>query len=469
MKIPRLIIAGTHSGVGKTTVMLAILAALRARGRRVQPFKVGPDFIDPGHHTAAAGRPSRNLDGWMLGETVNREIFLRATADADLALVEGVMGVFDGASPTGEVGSTAELAKQLDAPVLLVIDGSAMARSAAAMVQGYARFDPALRVAGVVFNRIGGEGHYRLLKEAVEAETDVAVVGYLRPDQTVSIPDRHLGLVTAIEDGSTERYDRLAKAAAETVDWNLVEALARSAGAWHAHPIPPRLWSKGGVEGAVRIGVAYDPAFCFYYPDNLDLLKAEGAEIVNFSPLRDRELPDVDLLYLGGGYPELHGPALSENMAMRRAIRAFAERGGAMYAECGGMMYLMQAIRDFEGRAHDMVGLFPAEAVMKKSDLTLGYRIVELSRDCLLGAAGVTARGHEFHYSALVPNGPLSYVCTLTDSQARPVGPDGLAWKNVLALYTHLHFGSQPEIATALVDSARRGSGRASASGVGSR
>src|SRR6185503_5086952 len=213
MIVPRLVIAGTHSGVGKTTVTLAVLAALKARGSQVQAFKAGPDFIDPGHHTAVTGRPSRNLDGWMLGETVNREIFIRASADADIAIIEGMMGLFDGSSPVSEIGSTAELAKQLDAPVLLVIDGSAMARSAAAMVSGYAKFDQAVRVVGVLFNRVGSEGHYRLLKEAVEQETDVVAVGYLRQDSAVTITERHLGLSIAMDQRTDELYSQLAKAA----------------------------------------------------------------------------------------------------------------------------------------------------------------------------------------------------------------------------------------------------------------
>src|SRR5688572_17988635 len=216
IKLPCLIIAGTHSGVGKTRVTLAILAGLKARGRRVQAFKVGPDFIDPGHHSMVTGRPSRNLDGWMLGEAANRDIFTRAAADADISIIEGMMGLFDGSSPVNDTGSTAEMAKQLDAPVLLVIDGSAMARSAAAMVSGYAKFDPGLRVTGVLFNRVGSEGHYELLKEAVEHETDVMVVGYLWPDPALTISDRHLGLVTAMEQGTGELYGRLAKAAEET-------------------------------------------------------------------------------------------------------------------------------------------------------------------------------------------------------------------------------------------------------------
>lgn len=467
MLFPRLVIAGTSSGVGKTTVTLALLAALTARGCRVQPFKVGPDFIDPGHHTAVTGRPSRNLDGWMLGETVNRGIFARAAADADFSIIEGMMGLFDGSSPVDEKGSTAELAKQLGAPVLLVIDGSAVARSAAAMALGYARFDPSLRVAGVLFNRVSGEGHYRLLKEAIEAETDLVSVGYLSPDPAVTVQDRHLGLITAIEQESPDLYRRLAQAAAETVDLDRVEALAQSAGEFHPDPNPPPLRGRAGVGGSVRVGVAYDPAFCFYYPENLELLEAEGAEIVKFSPLKDEALPEAELLYLGGGYPELHGEVLARNATMRQAIRSFAERGGTIYAECGGMMYLTQAIRDLDGRTHEMVGLFPAEAIMRKPGLTLGYRKLELTQSCILGEPGVVARGHEFHYSTLEPKGPLHYACTLTDAQGKSKGQDGLVMGNILALYTHLHFASRPQVANALVASARRTASRPSVSSRG--
>ena len=464
MPVPRLVIAGTHSGVGKTTVTLAILAALTTRGRLVQPFKAGPDFIDLGHHSAATGRLSRTLDGWMLGADVNRKVFTHAAVDADLSIIEGMMGLFDGSSPVNEIGSTAELAKQLDAPVLLVIDGSAMARSAAAMLSGYAKFDPALRVAGVLFNRVGSEGHYKLLKEAVQQETEVVAVGYLRPDPAVTISDRHLGLVTAMEQGTGELYVRLAKAAIETIDLDLIEALARSAqedvrgkglGVRGDEMAAPRL-TPDASRLTVKVGVAYDQAFCFYYPDNLELLEAEGAELVRFSPMNDQVLPDVDMLYLGGGYPELHGKVLAGNVTMRTAIRRFAERGGTIYAECGGMMYLTQAIRDFAGTAHEMVGLFAAEAVMQQQGLTMGYRTIELSQDCILGTSAVIARGHEFHYSTLLPKGRLDYACALHDARGESQGSDGLIVGNTLALYTHVHFASQPQIASALVASARR-------------
>lgn len=455
MRYPRLVIAGTQSGVGKTTVTLAVMAALKAKGRRVQAFKAGPDFIDPGHHTAATGRASRNLDGWMLGVAVNRERFLRAASDADISIIEGMMGLFDGSAAIGDVGSTAEVAKQLRAPVLLVVDGSGMARSAAAMASGYARFDRDLRVAGVLFNRVNSDSHYRLLKDAVEAETNLTVVGYLRSNPEVTIGDRHLGLVTAIEQGSRELYERLGRAAAETVDLDRIEALAGSAEDMEEAPPCPDVSRRARVGPTIRAGVAYDPAFCFYYPDNLELLEAEGTELVRFSPLNDQALPAVDLLYLGGGYPELYGERLAGNAAMRRAVRAFAERGGTIYAECGGMMYLTQAIRDFDGRAHEMVGLFPAEAVMKRPGLTLGYRELRIARPCVLGDAGLIARGHEFHYSSLVPTGPLEYACTLTDARGQARGQDGLIVGNTLALYTHLHFAGQPALAQALVASAR--------------
>ncbi|MFO0698913.1 MAG: cobyrinate a,c-diamide synthase [Nitrospira sp.] len=450
---PRLVIAGTSSGVGKTTVTLALLAALRERGRRVQPFKGGPDFIDASHHTAAAGRPSRNLDGWILGADLNRQIFTRAAADADLSIIEGMMGLFDGSSSLNDIGSTAELAKQLEAPVVLVVDGSAMARSAAAMVAGYAQFDPAVRVAGVLFNRVSSDGHYNLLKAAVEQETDVEALGYLRPDPELTIADRHLGLVMPGEEQDRGLYHRFARLVQDTVDLDGCETLAKSCA-----PLPSvsDLVTQHRAK-VVRIGVATDPAFCFYYPDNLELLEAEGGEVIPFSPLRDQVLPDeLGLLYFGGGYPELHGGTLAANRLMKQAIRRFAESGGSIYAECGGMMYLTEGIRDFNGIPHEMVGLFPAEATMQSKRMTLGYRAIKLTQSCVIGPSGLVARGHEFHYSSLIPKGSLTYAGTVTDAEGERQGSDGLMVNNVLGLYAHLHFASQPSMATSLIASASR-------------
>jgi cobyrinic acid a,c-diamide synthase len=450
---PRLVIAGTHSGVGKTTTTVGILAALRERGRQVQPFKAGPDFIDPSHHRAATGRQSRNLDGWILGAQGNLGIFTRAAEDADLSVIEGMMGLFDGSSPLSDSGSTAELAKQLDAPVILVIDGSALARSAAAMVAGYARFDPAVHVAGVLFNRVSSEGHYKLLKTAVEDATDVMALGYLCHDPELTITDRHLGLTLAQEQRGWSLYHQLAKAVLETVDLDRIEALAHSC-APLTEAANPILYCRPKT---VRIGVAQDQAFCFYYADNLELLEAGGAELVVFSPLHDAKLPhDLGMLYLGGGYPELHGPALAANTPMKSAIRQFGEQGGTIYAECGGMMYLTQSLRDCDGRSHEMVGFFPAEATMQRAKMTLGYRALEVAQSCVIGPTGLTARGHEFHYSTIAPRGPMAYACMLTDAQGESKGYDGMIAANTLGLYTHLHFGSQPTCAAELVDSARR-------------
>jgi cobyrinic acid a,c-diamide synthase len=300
---------------------------------------------------------------------------------------------------------------------------------------------------------VQSDGHYRLLRDAVEAETDLMVLGYLRPDASVTIPDRHLGLRTAIEQGQGDLYGRLARSAEDTVDLVRMEALARSAGEFFEGGLP----TAGPVrDQPVRVGLAYDAAFCFYYQDNLDLLECAGAEIVKFSPMRDAALPDVDLLYFGGGYPELYAEALTGNVTMRRAVRQHAERDGAVYAECGGLMYLTQAIRDCGGGRHEMVGIFPAEAVMRKSGMTLGYRTVEMTRSCLLGEAGTSLRGHEFHYSMLEPKGDLHYACTLSNADGEPVGRDGLMKGNTLALYSHQHFASRPEVVTDLLTVARR-------------
>ncbi|MEO6203583.1 MAG: cobyrinate a,c-diamide synthase [Nitrospirales bacterium] len=455
MSHPRLIIAGTHSGVGKTTVTLALLSAFRAQGRTVQPFKVGPDFIDPGHHQLACGRGSRNVDGWMLGPVVNRSIFQEAAHGADLSIIEGMMGLFDGSSPVNATGSTADMAHQLNAPILLVVDGSAMARSAAAMVYGYANFDSSLNVVGVIFNRLSSEGHYLLLKEAVEKETRIPVVGYLRADSDVTIPDRHLGLRTALEGSETELYAKLGQLASATIDLVRVEQLAQASSEMLVtNPGIPAEDSRP-LTRSVRVGVAFDPAFCFYYPENLHLLEKAGGELVRFSPMKDSSLPDVDLVYLGGGYPEIYAEVLQRNSAMRQSIQAFAARGGVVYAECGGLMYLAKTLRDFDGTEYDMVGVIPAETAMSRTTMTLGYRELTVTRGGFLGDQGVRVRGHEFHYSTLHPKGDLEYLGHLRDAQGRDRGGDGITVGNVIALYTHLHFSSHPHVPAALVEAAR--------------
>ena len=411
-----LVIAGTHSGAGKTTLTLGLLAALRRRGLAVQPFKVGPDFIDPGHHSRAAGRPSYNLDGWMLPREENLRIFRRHADDADLAVVEGVMGLFDGYDGATEAGSTAQMAKWLGLPVILLVDARSMARSAAALVHGFATFDPDLTLAGVVFNRVGSATHLDYLRQALESVPGgVRCFGGLPRETELAIPERHLGLVTTEDHPLEGAYlEGLADLVERHLDLDgLLAALAPAP----LEPIPAPSASPASV---VRLGVARDQAFCFYYPDNLEWLENFGAEIVPFSPLADEDLPpDLHGLYLGGGYPELGAPQLSANQAMRRIIRERAAAGLPIYAECGGLMYLGQEISDLEGKRYPMAGVLPMSVRMLPRLKSLGYREVTLTGDGLLGPAGTRIRGHEFHYSEIVepPPASLSRLYRLTASR----------------------------------------------------
>lgn len=452
VKVPVLAVAGTHSGSGKTTVTLGLMAALRRKGLTVQGFKVGPDFIDPGHHKAVTGRAAHNLDGWMMGPEVNRSLFLRSLWGADAGVIEGVMGLFDGISGSDDTGSTARTAKELGVPVLLVVDARAMARSAAAVALGFARFDPELPLAGVVFNRVGSETHARMLEEAMEAVPGVPLLGCLPREEGLEIPSRHLGLVTADDHIMDEgRIDRLARWAETHLDLDLLLA-----GAPRFQAIPPS--SGGHVEKRGRIGLALDEAFCFYYAENLRLLEASGAELAPFSPLRDKALPEgVSGLYLGGGYPELHCEALSANRSMKKAVRSFVQAGGAVYAECGGFMYLMRTIRDLKGRAHRMAGVFPFNAVMEPRLRSLGYREITTRRQSLLGPAGTRVRGHEFHYSRMTDgeerHDPVYTVKGRLDLDGTE---EGFSVDKVLGSYIHLHWGSNPAAARSLVEACSR-------------
>lgn len=447
-----LVIAGTQSGVGKTTVTLGLLAALRRRGLVVQPFKVGPDFIDPGHHTRAAGRISRNLDGWMLSREANVALFRRQVRGADVAVVEGVMGLFDGYDGASEAGSTAQMAKWLGLPVLLVVDARAMARSAAALVHGFASFDPELTVAGVIFNRIGSTTHLEYLQQALSSLKGVRGFGGLPRDQELAIPERHLGLATTEDHPLGEGY------LTHLADW--LETHLDVDGLLEALPLLalPEEPHAEVTPSTVRLGVARDRAFCFYYPENLELLADSGAELVPFSPLNDRELPgDLHGIYLGGGYPELYAAPLAANVSMRRALKACAAAGLPIYGECGGLMYLAKEIRDLEGQAHPMTGVFPFTVRMLPRLKALGYREVTLATASLLGPAGTRARGHEFHYSEMVgkPTG-VSCVYRLTPRKGGSTVAEGYCEHNVLASYVHLHFCSNPEVPRHLVASCRR-------------
>jgi cobyrinic acid a,c-diamide synthase len=447
-----LVIAGTQSGVGKTTITLGLIAALRRRGLTVQPFKVGPDFIDPGHHTQAAGRISRNLDGWMLRKDDNLALFRRHARAAQVAVVEGVMGLFDGYDGLSEAGSTAQMAKWLGLPVLLVVDARSMARSAAALVHGFATFDPDLALAGVIFNRVGSAAHLHYLEQALSQLDKVKCVGGLPREQELAIPERHLGLFTA-EDHPLEerRLEHLADFLVSHLDLEgLLESLP-------VLSLPPETPVASAAPPTVRLGVARDQAFCFYYQENLELLARFGAELVPFSPLTDRELPEnLHGIYLGGGYPELYAKQLSDNESLKKNIAAQAAAGLPVYAECGGLMYLSREIEDLEGKRHTMAEVLPLQVRMLPRLKALGYREITLTSSSLLGPPGTKARGHEFHYSEIAAElEDLPRLYKITARQGAEVVPEGYCINNVLASYVHLHFGSNPDIARQLVESCR--------------
>lgn len=435
--VPTLLIAAPASGSGKTTVTCALAAALRARGLDVRTFKAGPDYLDPLWHEVASGGRCRNLDGWMTGRAGVEATLARGCAGGDLALIEGVMGLFDGRSPSTLEGSGAELAAWLDLPVVVVMDASGMARTAAALVAGLANYNPEVKVSGVIFNRVGSKGHGRLLAEAMQSVPQVRCLGALERREDLAIPSRHLGLVSpgaAVKPGWADALVAWASA----LDLDGLFALARTPS------LAPVAQPAMGAP-RVRLGLALDDAFHFYYQDNLDLLEQAGATLVPFSPLADHALPpDLQGLYLGGGYPEAHAAALSANAGMLRSIRDFP---GLIYAECGGLMYLGEAL---DGRP--MCGRLPIQTRMTGRGRALGYREVATARDTPLGPAGTVFRGHEFHYSELVC--PPALAPAYRMSGRAGAGVEGWGVGRVLGSYVHAHFGSNPILAPALVAAA---------------
>ena len=430
------------------------MAALARRGRRVVAFKVGPDFIDPGHHARITARPSRNLDGWMLPQAYNLEAFHKSSAAADIAVVEGVMGLYDGYDGKTENGSTAQMAKWLGLPVILVVDARSMARSAAALVQGFANFDPAVRLAGVVFNHLGSLRHLGLLRAALEDAVQVPCLGGLLREEAIAIPERHLGLVTPEEhplDAAT--VGRLAERTEQAID--LDQLLSRLPEI--TVPATAAAADSTRPAGPVRIGVARDPAFCFYYPDNLELLEDSGAQLLFFSPTQDASPPsDLDGIYIGGGYPELFAGQLAANASMRRHIQDHSREGMPIYAECGGFMYLGRELQDQEGRRFPMAGCFPFIARMRPRLKALGYREVRLARPTIIGEGGAVIRGHEFHYSEMLPAPPATEaVYRVAGRDGAQVTTEGHLLRRTLGSYIHLHFGSAPQAAAALVASCR--------------
>ncbi|RQW78071.1 MAG: cobyrinate a,c-diamide synthase [Geobacter sp.] len=458
-----IIIAAPHSGSGKTTVTIGLMECLRRRGLTVAPFKVGPDFIDPGYHRVVCGRPSVNLDGWMCPPEFVMETFDHHSMGADIAVIEGVMGLFDGVSGVSDQGGTAHVARITGAPVILVVDAKSQARSAAALVKGFVEFDSRVRVGGVIFNNVASDNHARVLREAVETlDTETRVLGCIFRDERLHIPSRHLGLLTADENRLPGEFlDHLAEEIRRQVDLGLLWALANPQPTNETLSFDETKVAPSS-DPVVRIAVARDAAFCFMYEDNLRLLQRAGAEIVPFSPLLNDSLPDdISGMYLPGGYPELFADALAANESMKSGIRQAVDEGLPVYAECGGYMYLTQGLRgqlvnsDNDVASQELapfVGVFPVTTRMLPRRKALGYREIETTGDAMLGPKGTVARGHEFHYSEAEAMPSEVERVYRVKKNGNELGFEGYRYRNCIASYIHLHFGSCPQVAQSFVE-----------------
>ncbi len=419
-------IAAPSSGSGKTTLTLGLLRLLKQRGYSVQPFKCGPDYIDSRHHATAAGKTSLNLDSFLSSESHVRELYARFASQADVAVSEAVMGLFDGSDRMQN--SSAHLATLLRIPIILVVNAKAMAYSAAPLLYGYKHFKPEIQIAGVIFNHVNTPTHYQFLKEASE-DVGIEVLGYLPSNPAFEIPSRHLGLHISSETDYEAIIQRIADALPQTVQVDrLLELCKRDLST--PQPVTGRSFRP------FRMAVAQDEAFSFHYPANLEALKP-WVNLTFFSPLKDVVLPETDFLYLPGGYPELHAEALSRNVSMRESIRAYCHNGGAAYAECGGLMYLGKSITDESTQSFEMVGIFPYHTTMQNRKLTLGYRRMHWK--------GQEIRGHEFHYSRIQEAEPLVSVAEITSAKGAAVPTKLFQVQNTLATYAHLYWAEQPE------------------------
>ncbi|MCI3277102.1 cobyrinate a,c-diamide synthase [Streptomyces cylindrosporus] len=443
--VPRLVIAAPASGSGKTTVATGLMAAFAARGLAVSPHKVGPDYIDPGYHALATGRVGRNLDAYMCGPESIGPLFAHGARGCDVAVVEGVMGLYDGAAGEGELASTAHVAKLLRAPVVLVVDASSQSRSVAALVHGFVSWDPEVRIGGVILNKVASDRHEELLREALD-QTGVPVLGVLRRVAQVDTPSRHLGLVPVAE-RRAEAVDAVAAMAAQVrqgCDLEGLLELARSAGALSCAP-----WEPPVVEAERRavVAVAGGHAFTFAYAEHTELLTAAGAEVVTFDPLRDEQLPDgTQGLVIGGGFPEVYASELSANEPLRKAVAALAESGAPVAAECAGLLYLC---RELDGRP--MCGVLDATARMSER-LTLGYRDAVAVSDSVLAVAGTRLRGHEFHRTVVEPGAGTAPAWGVRAADRRV---EGFVEKGVHASYLHTHWAAEPGVARRFVERCR--------------
>ena len=435
MQTKAILIAGAGSGTGKTTVSLGLMAALKKKGFKVQGFKTGPDYIDPSLHRVITGNPSINLDTWMMPFDFLSRSFESRAANADISIIEGVMGLHDGREPDSPIGSTAELAAVLEIPVILVLNAKSMARTIAAIVKGLVEFDKRVNIKGLILNNVGSPKHLDILKKAVSAYCSIPVLGGIPSVKDITLPSRHLGLFMG-EDGVLEsRIDRLAETISEHVDLNKILIASEMEIAENLLFDTPTESEKG------TIAVARDNAFCFYYEDNFEILKQLGYSIKYFSPMEDKELPkDVDAIYFGGGYPELYAEQLSRNQELRESIKKENLNGKYIYAECGGLMYLGRTLTDADGKKHDMCGCLPYDTVMKNRFQSLGYTEIIPNDNFLFLKESKPLRGHCFHYSEMIMDKNADVESFYHGTPAEKA--KGFRLKNTLASYVHLHLAS---------------------------
>lgn len=435
--IPRVVIAGVTSSVGKTSISIAVMKALKEKGYTVQGFKVGPDYIDPSYHTSVTNRQSRNLDPWLMGEDGLLQSFHEASKETDFAVIEGVMGLFDGLSGKNNFASTAHVAKLLKSPIILVIDAAKAARSVAAVALGFIKFDPSIKVVGIILNNVAGDKHARYCTDALK-QIKIPVLGIIKRNKEIQLQERHLGLVPTSE--RKELHDKVMKVAdymKEQIDIDKTISIAKKTSKLRIKTNTIHKKTKA------TIAVALDESFNFYYADNLDILRSLGAELKFFSPVNDKEIPDADGLYIGGGFPEVLADKLEKNSEMLKAVRKVAADGMPIYAECGGLMYLTRSITGFNGERHNMVNLFAADTIMDKK-LTLNYTEARIVNSCIIASRGKTMHGHEFHYSR-VDNIPkdTKFAYQLKKGKGVNGSNDGFIEYNTLASYIHMHFANK--------------------------
>ncbi|MFS0576598.1 cobyrinate a,c-diamide synthase [Sporosarcina sp. 179-K 3D1 HS] len=448
----RLVIAGTGSGVGKTTVTIGLMAALMRKGLTVQGFKCGPDYIDPSYHTAVTKRVSRNLDSWMLGRDTVLDIFTHASRDADISIMEGVMGFFDGKDPKTDVGSTADISVITKSPVLLVVNCASMARSAAAIVKGFQTLSSEPNIVGVIANRVGSEGHFNIVKTAIEQECGVPVVGYLKRENGIEIPERSLGLIPSIERGELDPFfDQLGELVSQTVD--LDKLLEISAVEPLSFPEADSIFTRVR-DPLVRIAVAKDAAFNSYYKENFELLESYGAELISFSPLANEPVPhDCDGLYIGGSLPAEFVPAVSNSEQTKQSILDVIADGMPTFAEGGGFSYLTESITMTDGNVAEMAGVIPGNVTMHTSLKAIGYREIKGCADNFLLPSNREAKGHEFHYSTFEPNFPIKHA--YETKGMRGMKADGVATENLVAGFPQFHFATCLEMVETWIDTCK--------------